>query len=53
MEKQNIVLEEYRKGDFNKRLHLYLQFPIFREDFYEIDAKKEKEVESNQNRTIA
>jgi hypothetical protein len=33
----NDLLEEYRCADFNKRLHLYLQYPGLRQEFLEID----------------
>jgi hypothetical protein len=33
----NDPLEEYRSADFNKRLHLYLQYPELRSEFVEMD----------------
>jgi hypothetical protein len=33
----NDLLEEYRCADFNKRLHLYLQYPGLRPEFLEMD----------------
>lgn len=41
MEKPILELEEYRKADLNKRLHLFLQFPNFRREFLKIDMKEE------------
>jgi hypothetical protein len=31
------ILKEYRNADFNRRLHLYLQFPPLRSEFMVID----------------
>lgn len=31
------ITAEYRQADFNKRLHMYLQFPRLRSDFILID----------------
>ena len=33
------LLDQYRRADFTKRLHLYLQYPELRADFTEIDRK--------------
>ena len=30
-------LSEYRKADFNQRLHMYLQYPPLRSEFISID----------------
>ena len=34
------IIDGYRKADFNKRLHIYLQFPGLREDFLDIGRKE-------------
>jgi len=31
------IIAEYRTADFNRRLHMYLQFPSLRSDFMAID----------------
>jgi hypothetical protein len=33
------VISEYRGADFNRRLHMYLQFPRLRSEFFTIDQK--------------
>ena len=33
------IIAEYRKADFNRRLHMYLQFPHLRSKFICIDQK--------------
>ena len=39
MEKIEKIMEEYRGGDFGKRLDLYLQYRDLRRDFNLIDRK--------------
>jgi hypothetical protein len=34
------ILEEYRKGDLDKRLNLFLQCPSLRTEFLEIDQSE-------------
>lgn len=34
------IKEEYRSADFNRRLHLYLQFPSLRSKFLAIDQSE-------------
>lgn len=41
MEHTTTVLEEYRKADNNKRLHLYLEFPYFRQEFFKIEMERD------------
>jgi hypothetical protein len=36
-ETHDAKLAEYRNGDGDKRLHMYLQFPRLRSEFYQID----------------
>lgn len=33
------ILNDYRKADENKRLHIYLQVPHLRDTFYQIDQE--------------
>ena len=33
------IIAEYRDADFNRRLHMYLQFPRLRPDFILIDQR--------------
>ena len=33
------IIVEYRDADFNRRLHMYLQFPRLRSDFISIDQR--------------
>jgi len=33
------ILAEYRDADFNRRLHMYLQFPRLRSEFILIDQR--------------
>lgn len=37
------LFEEYRKGDFHRRLHLYLQYRDLRSRFTQIDSNELKE----------
>ena len=37
MTRRENILEEYRKGDLEKRLHLFLECPALRSRFMEID----------------
>ena len=37
MTRSESILEEYRKGDLEKRLHLFLECPALRSRFLEID----------------
>ena len=39
MEQEIEVLLKYEEADFNKRLHLFLEFPDLRRAFQEIDLK--------------
>jgi len=34
------ILQEYEKGDFDKRLHLFLECPSLRNWFMEIDQRE-------------
>jgi hypothetical protein len=34
------IIAEYRDADFNRRLHMYLQFPPFRSSFMAIDQSE-------------
>ena len=36
----NKTMAEYKGADFNKRLHMYLQFPQLRSEFFTIDRKE-------------
>ncbi len=38
------LLEEYRKGDFHKRLNLYVQYRDLRRKFMEIDSDEPQAV---------
>lgn len=38
----NDILTEYKSDDGNKRLHMYLQFPQLRSEFYKIDKEEFK-----------
>jgi hypothetical protein len=38
MRTAEMILEEYRKGDFYKRLNLYLQYRDLRRQFTQIDS---------------
>jgi hypothetical protein len=42
MRKIEEILSEYKKGDMNKRLHLYLFFRELRDEFLEIELKERK-----------
>jgi hypothetical protein len=33
------IIAEYRDADFNRRLHMYLQFPTLRSKFISIDQR--------------
>jgi hypothetical protein len=33
----NKIVEEHRGADFNRRLHIYLEFPHLRSNFIQID----------------
>ena len=33
------ILEEYRTADLNRRLHMYLQLPELRSDFYLLEQR--------------
>lgn len=37
MKDHNMITEEYKKGDFEKRLNLFLECPILREEFMQIE----------------
>ena len=39
MEQEIEILMQYEKADFNKRLHLFLEFPDLRRAFQEMDLK--------------
>jgi hypothetical protein len=36
-----VFLVDYRDADFNKRLHLFLEYPELRSDFMAIDQEEE------------
>ena len=36
---QDKIIAEYRSADFNRRLHMYLQFPGLRSEFILIDQR--------------
>ena len=36
------LFEEYRRADFNKQLHFYLQYPDLRPKFFEMDRNNVK-----------
>ena len=36
------IIEEYRKGDFEKRLFLFLRYRYFRSQFIRIDLNEKK-----------
>jgi hypothetical protein len=40
MTKSKNILEEYRRGDLNKRLNLFLECPSLRTRFLEIDQSE-------------
>ena len=40
MTKSKNILEEYRRGDLNKRLNLFLECPSLRTRFFEIDQSE-------------
>ena len=40
MTKSKNILEEYRRGDLNKRLNLFLECPSLRRRFLEIDKSE-------------
>jgi len=40
MTKSKNILEEYRRGDLNKRLNLFLECPSLRRRFLEIDQSE-------------
>ena len=40
MTKSKNILEEYRRGDLNKRLNLFLECPSLRSRFLEIDQRE-------------
>jgi hypothetical protein len=40
MTKSINILEEYRKGDLDKRLNLFLECPSLRTEFLEIDQSE-------------
>lgn len=35
----NEITAQYKAADFNRRLHMYLQYPRLRPDFIQIDQK--------------
>jgi hypothetical protein len=39
MEQEIEILMQYEKADFNKRLHLFLEFPDLRRSFQEMELK--------------
>ena len=41
------IIDEYLQGDFENRLNLYLQYPLLREAFTEIDLAESPESEMN------
>ena len=41
-ESHDAKLAEYRNDDGDKRLHMYLQFPRLRPEFYQIDEEELK-----------
>ena len=41
-ETHDAKLAEYRNDDCDKRLHMYLQFPRLRPEFYQIDEEELK-----------
>ncbi|MCP4579199.1 MAG: hypothetical protein GY846_23240 [Deltaproteobacteria bacterium] len=42
MKTERDILEEYENADMARRLHLYLQFPDYREGFLVLDLKDSK-----------
>ena len=38
-ESHDRILATYKNADFNHRLHIYLQYPGLRSEFFEIDQK--------------
>jgi hypothetical protein len=39
MKGERDILEEYQNADLTRRLHLYMQFPDYREKFLILDMK--------------
>jgi hypothetical protein len=50
MREEESIIADYREGDFEKRLNLYLQYHSLRKEFLEIDRSEMAALRQNQTR---